>query len=95
MRLLPGPTAPTAPATGPVFPCVRLTLDDGPERLYLLDDPHDCPAAMARGAVYDPYVHLAYLLIRQGHDVRRLARFTGLPLSVVHRVAEAAALTRP
>ncbi len=51
--------------------------------------------AAARQAVYHPYVHLAHLLARQGHDVFWLARFTGLPLTAVHHIAEAASLTRP
>ncbi|MFF4409178.1 hypothetical protein ACFY2W_28640 [Streptomyces sp. NPDC001262] len=89
MRLL---NCPTATATGP---CVTLTLHDGAERLYLLDEPDGRPAtAGARHAVYDPYVHLAYLLARQGHDARWLARFTDLPLAATHHIADAAALSR-
>ncbi|MEU7169416.1 hypothetical protein AB0A70_32970 [Streptomyces morookaense] len=71
-----------------------LTLRDGAERLYLLDDPAEHRDAGTRDAVYDPYVHLAYLLARQGHDARWLARFTDLPLAATHHIADAAALSR-
>ncbi|MGW1195684.1 hypothetical protein ACWD4B_07440 [Streptomyces sp. NPDC002536] len=95
MRLLNRPTAPAVPDDLRTGPYVTLTLHDGAERLYLLDDPDDRQAtAGARHAVYDPYVHLAYLLARQGHDARWLARFTDLPLAATRHIADTAALSR-
>lgn len=98
MRLLNCPSAPgdistgrpRPPAAGQTGPCVSLTLHDGTERLYLLDDPDGHPATGDRHAVYDPYVHLAYLLARQGHDARWLARFTDLPLAAARHITDAA-----
>ncbi len=84
---------PCRPAADRVLPSGRLTLGDGTERLYLLDDPDGYPAAMVRCAVYDPYVHLAYLLACQGHGASWLARFTGLPLTATVTITEVAALT--
>jgi hypothetical protein len=67
---------------------LRLALTDGTERPYLIEDP--TPEALAAGAVYDPWVHLAHLLAQQGHDADWLTRFTGLPPAAVRRISEAA-----
>ncbi|AEW98687.1 hypothetical protein [Streptantibioticus cattleyicolor] len=72
-------------------PTLRLTLHDGAERSYLLDDPLTVPtAAVPPQAVYEPRVHIAYLLARQGHHADWLARFTDLPYSAAHRITQAA-----
>ncbi|MER6046602.1 hypothetical protein ABT168_03870 [Streptomyces sp. NPDC001793] len=83
MRLLPHLTKLTAPArrhhhatdnrtdphpTGHACPRVQLALYDGTERDYLLDGPSNCPRDPH--ATYEPRVHLAYVLARQGHDVQ-------------------------
>ncbi|MGA5130074.1 hypothetical protein ACPCTO_09745 [Streptomyces olivoreticuli] len=108
MRLLPHATELTAPArrrphaTGHhhadpaehVCLHVSLILGDGPERDYRLDDSSTCPRPYAAHAAYDPRVHIAYILARQGHDAHWLARFTGLPLPAAYRIAGAAALSR-
>ncbi|MEU8579369.1 hypothetical protein [Streptomyces abikoensis] len=104
MRLLPHLTKLTAPTrrclhaaerpgphTGHDCPRVRLALRDGTEREYLLDDPSTCPWPEAPHAAYDPYVHLAYILARQGCDAHWLARFADLPLPAAQRITEAAA----
>ncbi|MFI1801658.1 hypothetical protein ACH427_30560 [Streptomyces sp. NPDC020379] len=82
---------PTGPTAASRRPCPRLTLRDGTERTYLLDDPQAYPSAARRPAVYDPRVHLAHILARQGHDAPWLARFADLPLPAAHRILEAAA----
>ncbi|MFE3646704.1 hypothetical protein ACFXO2_02460 [Streptomyces sp. NPDC059152] len=78
-------------ATGHICPRVRLTLHDGTERDYLLDGPSSCPRPRGPHATYEPRVHLAYVLARQGHDTCWLARFADLPLPAAERVTEAAA----
>ncbi|GAA0417102.1 hypothetical protein [Streptomyces luteireticuli] len=109
MRLLPHLTKLTAPTrrclhaaarphdpsyrAGHDCPRLQLTLRDGTERDYLLDDPGGCPRPEAPYVAYDPYVHLAYILARQGRDADWLARFVDLPLPAAQRIAEAAALT--
>ncbi|MFE5868871.1 hypothetical protein ACFQ6V_09475 [Streptomyces roseifaciens] len=65
--------------------------EGGAERDYLLDDPDTCTSPEATRAAYDPYVHLAYILARQGYDADWLARFVSLPLPAAHRITEAAA----
>ncbi|MBX7555366.1 hypothetical protein ABZX95_46495 [Streptomyces sp. NPDC004232] len=75
-----------APA-GCACPSLPLPLSDGRERTYLLDDPAACPGLASRHTVYDPRVHLVLLLARQGRDPRWLARFAGLPLPAVERLA--------
>ncbi|WP_369393159.1 hypothetical protein AB5J72_40595 [Streptomyces sp. CG1] len=83
-----------APA-GCACPSLPLTLFDGRERTYLLDDPAVCPGPASRHTVYDPRVHLVYLLARQGRDTRWLARFADLPLPAVERLAQAAGSRQP
>ncbi|MER6046276.1 hypothetical protein ABT168_02090 [Streptomyces sp. NPDC001793] len=82
----PGPSP-----TGHICPRIRLTLHDGTERDYLLDGPSSCPRPQGPHATYEPRVHLAYVLARQGHGTRWLARFADLPLPAAERVTEAAA----
>ncbi|MFF2073833.1 hypothetical protein ACFVXG_03660 [Kitasatospora sp. NPDC058162] len=75
-------------------PSVRLALHDGVERAYRLDDPGSCPHSGTRNtpaSAYEPRVHLAYLLARQGHRPDWLARFADLPPAAAHRLAHAAA----
>ncbi|MET9183231.1 hypothetical protein ABZX88_34225 [Kitasatospora aureofaciens] len=75
-------------------PSVRLALHDGVERAYRLDDPGDCPLSgtpNTPASAYEPRVHLAYLLARQGHRPDWLARFADLPPAAAHRLAHAAA----
>ncbi|MFF3157953.1 hypothetical protein [Streptomyces sp. NPDC057910] len=76
-------------------PSLRLTLSDGRERTYLLDDPAAWPGPTPRHAVYDPRVHLVYLLARQGRDGHWLARFADLPLPAMERLAQAADTRQP
>ncbi|MGK4584011.1 hypothetical protein [Kitasatospora sp. HPMI-4] len=74
-------------------PRLRLTLHDGAERAYRLDDPGTCPDSGTPNyadSAYEPRVHLAYLLARQGHHPGWLAHFADLPLPAAHRIAEAA-----
>ncbi|MFJ8390727.1 hypothetical protein ACIQ9Q_40845 [Streptomyces sp. NPDC094438] len=80
---------------GYACPSVPLTLFDGRERTYLLDDPAACPGPAPRHAVYDPRIHLVYLLARQGRDAHWLARFADLPLPAVERLAQAAEARQP
>ncbi|MDH6580366.1 hypothetical protein [Kitasatospora sp. MAP5-34] len=85
----------TARATRSAHSCpqVRLALHDGAEQAYRLDDPGTCPKSGATNtalSAYDPRVHLAYLLARQGHHPYWLAQFADLPLPAAHRIAEAA-----
>ncbi|MFB7911033.1 hypothetical protein [Kitasatospora sp. NPDC056076] len=78
-------------------PSVRLALHDGVERAYRLDDPGSCPRSGTRNtpaSAYEPRVHLAYLLARQGHRPDWLARFADLPPAAAHRIALAAARHR-
>ncbi|MGG2464445.1 hypothetical protein ACO0M4_32580 [Streptomyces sp. RGM 3693] len=92
--LCPRPTTNHRPGprpTGHICPRIRLTLHDGTERDYLLDGPSNCPRPQGPHATYEPRVHLAYVLARQGHDARWLARFADLPLPAAERVTEAAA----
>ncbi|GHF43116.1 MULTISPECIES: hypothetical protein [Streptomyces] len=94
MRLLQHLSKLTAPEAHARVDCPRvsLTLQDGTERPYLLDDPGSDPSPEdGPRAAYEPRVHLAYILARQGHDARWLARFADLPLPAAHRIAEAAA----
>ncbi|MFF2807261.1 hypothetical protein ACFVT2_08750 [Streptomyces sp. NPDC058000] len=105
MRLLPHLTKLTAPArrhhhatdnrtaphpTSHDCPRVQLALHDGTERNYLLDSPSTCPRPRGPHARYEPRVHLAYLLARQGHDAYWLAGFADLPLPAAERITEAA-----
>ncbi|GAA2673858.1 hypothetical protein [Streptomyces lunalinharesii] len=78
-------------AVGHVCPRVRLTLHDGTERDYLLDGPSSCPHPWGPHAAYEPRVHLAHVLARQGYDARWLAGFADLPLPAAERIAESAA----
>ncbi|MER7845146.1 hypothetical protein ABTZ03_14515 [Kitasatospora sp. NPDC096077] len=78
-------------------PNIRLALHDGVERAYRLDDPGSCPysgTANSPASAYEPRVHLAYLLARQGHRPDWLARFADLPPAAAHRLALAAAQHR-
>ncbi|MFC5724955.1 hypothetical protein ACFP1Z_32905 [Streptomyces gamaensis] len=70
---------------------VHLALHDGVERDYLLDDPGERTPAGGERLAYEPRVHLAYILARQGHDARWLAEFADLPHDAAHRIAELAA----
>ncbi|MBV2156536.1 hypothetical protein [Kitasatospora sp. SUK 42] len=75
-------------------PSVRLALHDGVERDYRLDDPGACPRSgtpNTLASAYEPRVHLAYLLARQGHRPDWLARFADLPPAAAHRLTRAAA----
>ncbi|MDH6129525.1 hypothetical protein [Kitasatospora sp. GP82] len=77
-------------------PRLRLTLHDGTERAYRLDDPGSCPDSGTPNradSAYEPRVHLAYLLARQGHHAAWLAHFADLPLPAARRIAEAAEQT--
>jgi hypothetical protein len=74
--------------TRPPIHALRLVLNDGTERAYLIEDP--APAALPADTVYDPCVHLVYLLAQQGRDAEWLTRFTGLPPAAVREIAEAA-----
>ncbi|MFE3184196.1 hypothetical protein ACFXKR_25495 [Streptomyces violascens] len=80
---------------GCTCPSLPLTLFDGTPRTYLLDDPAACPGPHARHATYHRRVHLAYLLARQGREVRWLAQFTDLPPAAAHRISRAATSTPP
>ncbi|QHC27454.1 hypothetical protein GR130_38660 [Streptomyces sp. GS7] len=71
---------------------MQLALYDGAEWDYLLDGPSTCPGPRGPHVTYEPRVHLAYVLARQGHDAHWLARFTDLPLPAAERIAEAATL---
>ncbi|MFD7906620.1 hypothetical protein ACFV4F_23055 [Kitasatospora sp. NPDC059722] len=74
-------------------PRVALALHDGVERAYRLDDPGSCPhsgTADTAASAYEPRVHLAYLLARQGHRADWLARFADLPPAAAHRLTRAA-----
>ncbi|MFD9689193.1 hypothetical protein ACFXPX_21225 [Kitasatospora sp. NPDC059146] len=87
-------------------PSVRLALHDGVERAYRLDDPGSCPRSGTRNtpaSAYEPRVHLAYLLARQGHRPDWLALpqppaggtpTADLPPAAAHRIALAAARHR-
>ncbi|MFG2847243.1 hypothetical protein ACGF12_29330 [Kitasatospora sp. NPDC048296] len=83
--------------TNPLFhhcPSIRLALHDGVERAYRLDDPGACPRSgtpNSPASAYEPRVHLAYLLARQGHRPDWLAAFADLPPAAAHRLAHAAA----
>ncbi|MFI9272144.1 hypothetical protein ACIGXM_15680 [Kitasatospora sp. NPDC052896] len=86
----------TRAARRPAHTCPRVTLalHDGLERAYRLDDPGTCPRSGTENtpaSAYDPRVHLAYLLARQGHRASWLARYADLPLSAARRITEAAA----
>ncbi|MCC9307760.1 hypothetical protein LN042_11755 [Kitasatospora sp. RB6PN24] len=75
-------------------PSVRLALHDGVTREYRLDDPGACPrsgSANSTASAYEPRVHLAYLLARQGHDPLWLAEFADLPLAAAERLSLATA----
>ncbi|GHE10338.1 hypothetical protein GCM10010339_66120 [Streptomyces alanosinicus] len=85
---LPGSLTPAPCPTGRIYPSVRLTLDDGVGRTYLLD-PRAC--AGTRCGTYEPRVHLAHVLARQGHRPDWLAEFTGLPPAAARRIADVAA----
>ncbi|MFD4395298.1 hypothetical protein [Kitasatospora sp. NPDC058397] len=79
-------------------PRVRLALHDGVERNYRLDDPGVCPHSgtpNTRACAYEPRVHLAYLLARQGHRPDWLADFADLPPAAARRLSRAAARHRP
>ncbi|MBD0748076.1 hypothetical protein [Streptomyces sp. CBMA152] len=69
---------------------LRLVLSDGVERPYLLDEPVPSTRTTDDDPVYDPWVHLAYLLAQQGRDADWLARFTGLPSAAAREIAAAA-----
>ncbi|OLZ65315.1 hypothetical protein AV521_31980 [Streptomyces sp. IMTB 2501] len=85
---LPGNLTPAPCAPGRVCPSIRLTLDDGVERTYLLD----LLACAGTGCgTYEPRVHLAHILARQGHRPDWLAEFTGLPPAAARCIADAAA----
>ncbi|MFK0291906.1 hypothetical protein ACIQU6_15730 [Streptomyces sp. NPDC090442] len=75
-------------------PRVRLALHDGTERTYLLETPDNCTDCPGPQTSYEPRVHLAYLLARQGHDAHWLADFADLPLPAADRLTEAAATPR-
>ncbi|GAA2276252.1 MULTISPECIES: hypothetical protein [Kitasatospora] len=84
-------------ATRPPHTCPRVTLalHDGIERAYRLDDPSACPRSgttNTTGSAYEPRVHPAYLLARQGHHPGWFAHFADLPLPAAHRITAAAAL---
>ncbi|WP_369393164.1 hypothetical protein AB5J72_40620 [Streptomyces sp. CG1] len=77
--------APHPPGHG--CPGVRLTLDDGVDRTYLLDL---LACAGSRCGTYEPRVHLAHILARQGHRAAWLAEFTRLPLTAAQHITHLA-----
>ncbi|MEV5875341.1 hypothetical protein AB0L75_14115 [Streptomyces sp. NPDC052101] len=84
---LPGNLTPAPCPPGRICPRVRLTLDDGVERTYLLDLP---ACVEGRCGTYEPRVHLAHILARQGHRPAWLAEFTGLPLNAAQHITDLA-----
>ncbi|GGU60925.1 hypothetical protein GCM10010211_27250 [Streptomyces albospinus] len=76
--------------TSPALNALRLVLDDGIERTYLLESP--TPAALAADTPpsYDVWVHLSYVLAQQGRDAAWLTRYVGLPWDAAHRIVAAA-----
>ncbi|MEV7189726.1 hypothetical protein [Kitasatospora sp. NPDC093102] len=79
-------------------PSVRLTLHDGVERAYRLDDPGICPRSgtpNTAASAYEPRVHLAYLLACQGHRPDWLAHSADLPEAAARILARAAIGHRP
>ncbi|GAA2752733.1 hypothetical protein GCM10010440_69970 [Kitasatospora cinereorecta] len=84
-----GRSGPAVPAFGHVCPSVRLVLHDGVARSCRLDDPGSCPfsgSADTTASAYEPRVHLAYLLARQGHGPAWIARFADLPPAAAFHV---------
>lgn len=79
------------PADAPiVHGRLRLTLEDGTPRLYLLD-PRDFAATTSPEVAYDARVQSAYVFALQGHGPDCLARHLGLPLAAAEAIAEHAA----
>ncbi|MFE0174278.1 hypothetical protein ACFWZ2_18340 [Streptomyces sp. NPDC059002] len=76
------------------LPAIRLPLD-GITAVYLLEDPGRLPAGLYAppGAVYDPRVHAAWVLARQGHRTSWLAANLGLPRHVTRMIVDAARYT--
>ncbi|MEU6124703.1 hypothetical protein [Streptomyces sp. NPDC047123] len=68
-------------------PTIRLTVD-GVSTTYLLTAPATRPGTRraASGPVYDPCVHLAFVLAGRGHRASRLAAHLGLPRAVARQV---------
>ncbi|MFE2408416.1 hypothetical protein ACFXDE_08740 [Kitasatospora sp. NPDC059408] len=69
---------------------LRLTLQDGTPRLYLLDH-RDFAATTSPDVAYDARVQTAYLFALQGHGPDCLARHLGLPLTAAEAIAAHAA----
>lgn len=74
--------------------CLRLTLDDGISRLYLLDA-RDFATTTSPEVAYDARVHTAYLLTLQGHRPEWLGRHLDLPTVATSRIAEHAERSGP
>lgn len=73
------------------LPTIRLTVNGTPTT-YLLEDLGSGPTAtpLPDGAVYDPRVHAAWELARQGHRTSWLATYLGLPRSVAREIVTTA-----
>ncbi|MEU8516770.1 hypothetical protein AB0C76_35060 [Kitasatospora sp. NPDC048722] len=79
------------PADAPVVRGrLRLTLQDGTARLYLLDH-RDFAATTSPDVAYDARVQTAYLFALQGHGPDCLARHLGLPPAAAEAIAAHAA----
>lgn len=86
-------TAPSALSL-PVRGCLRLTMQDGVSRLYLLDA-RDFAATTSPDVAYDSRVHAAYLLALQGHRPQWLAQHLDLPPSAADSIVEYAERSGP
>ncbi|MER7844321.1 hypothetical protein ABTZ03_10300 [Kitasatospora sp. NPDC096077] len=81
----------TLPADAPIVRgLLKLTLEDGTPRLYLLDH-RDFSATTSPDVAYDSRVQTAYLLALQGHGPDRVAEHLGLPAAVTEVIAQHAA----
>ncbi|MEV7026307.1 hypothetical protein [Kitasatospora sp. NPDC093558] len=73
---------------------LRLTLQDGTPRLYLLDH-RDFAATTSPDVAYDARVQTAYVFALQGHGPDCLARHLGLPLAAAEAITAHAARAVP
>ncbi|MGK4579535.1 hypothetical protein [Kitasatospora sp. HPMI-4] len=88
------PLVPMAPADCRARGYLRLTLQDGTPRLYLLDH-RDFAATTSPEVAYDARVHTAYQLLLQGHRPEEIAERLALPAAAAQRIAEHAERSGP